>query len=273
MTPCHILTYHSQGVDEARFGLNQHTALAEDLRRIRALGRAVVPVAHVVEWLLGRRDFADLEGAVCLTFDDGSVLDFEDVDYPGYGRQRSFAGLLSDHFGEAIQRYSAPLAASFVIACPQARSAMDREILCGRDWMSDRWWAAGAASGVVSIENHSWDHGYWSRPDRSQAMARGHQSMDDFEECERQIAQAGRYIAERAGLTTPPRLFAHPNGEASDYLRHEYLPRNEARTGVVAAFSTEPAPVRPGCDRWHVPRFVCSRDWSTPDELAYLLEQ
>ncbi len=35
---------------------------------------------------------------------------------------------------------------------------MDREALFGLGWMSDDWWAEAVATGLLAVENHSWDH-------------------------------------------------------------------------------------------------------------------
>ncbi len=91
MNGCAILTYHSQNIDGHGTADNDHVALAADLEALHRAGARFVPLTWVVDWLDGDRPAADLEGAVALTFDDGSVFDVRDVDYPGWARSAVFS--------------------------------------------------------------------------------------------------------------------------------------------------------------------------------------
>ena len=67
-------------------------------------------------------------------------------------------------------------------------------------------------------------------------------------------------------------LFAYPYGEWSDFLAREYFPLEGSRHRVRAAFTTEPAPVSAGCDRWRIPRYVFGAHWRTPADFEKLLD-
>ena len=94
--------------------------------------------------------------------------------------------------------------------------------------------------------------------------------LDDVGECELQVDSAQERIERAAG--TRPRLFAYPYGEVPVLLADDYLPANQRRHGLRAAFTTEPAPVTAHCDRWRLPRYVCGRDWDTSQQLLTLLD-
>ena len=41
---------------------------------------------------------------------------------------------------------------------------MDRECLYGKDWMREDWWRPALESGLMALENHSWDHNHATLP-------------------------------------------------------------------------------------------------------------
>ena len=267
-----ILTYHSMQVDSNGYAGNDHHALAEDLRAIQSLGRRVVPLERAVAWHQGRLADAEVEGAIAITFDDGSWFDWYDLAHPSQGQQRSMYHILADFRAEAgADRQPGLHASCFVITSPAARRELDDKAMIGRGWWGDEWWGEAQASGLLGIECHSWDHNH---PLLDRVGQRGQRKgdfahIDSFDDCEIQLAKAAYYIAGKTGVR--PRFFAFPWGQASDYLVGEYLPRFQDRHGFMAAFSTEPKPLERSDNRWNLPRYVCGRDWSTPEDFAALL--
>lgn len=266
MSACPILTYHSQLLFGNDYGNNSHVGLAADLGVIAASGRRIVPLQALVDELLHGRSSLDLDRVVCITFDDGCDFDWLDIAHPAHGLQPGFGTLLRRHH-EAHPELPPPHATSFVLADPVARATISRADL-GHDWMNDHWWAEAEASGLMAIESHGLDHRHPSlAPDDPDY---GHfDAVADETACRAQIDHASALIETRSGRR--PRLFAYPYGQASDYLRHEYLPRFEARHGIQAAIATEPGHFHRDCDRWYIPRYVSLQDWHNPEELARLL--
>ncbi|MBY0276150.1 polysaccharide deacetylase family protein [Candidatus Binatia bacterium] len=265
-----ILTYHSAQVDGMDYGANDHQALATDLELIAEEGFRVVPLSWVVEWLRGERSSADLQDAVAITFDDGCSMDFWDMDHPRWGRQRSFCNILRDFRDAHASSQPHVHATTFVIASPATRRALGAN-LPGLEWISDDWWAEAARSGLMAVENHSWDHNHPLSPvvcQREQVKGR-FDNIDTFAECEAEVVPAGEYIAARAGVR--PTLFAYPWGQASDYFVNEYFPRNAARHGCRAAFTAHDGIVTSSVSLWAIPRLVFRANWSTCDELKGLL--
>ena len=266
---CPVLLYHSQNVAVNDYGANDHLALASDLSSIHRLGYRIIPLEQLVEWILGEREL-DVENCVCLTFDDGVDADVIDLDFPGFGLQRSFLNIMRDFVGTGrVTEPPGAHATSFVIASPQAREVMDRHSLFDRGWMSESWWESAASDPMLALGSHGWDH---EHPDLEHVGGQpaGHFfGIDDRQKADRQVLAAGEYIASRSGGHWP-RLFAYPYGHVSDYLAEEYFPRlGHHRTG--AAFTTDPDPVSRDSDRWRLGRFVCGRDWRTESEFESLL--
>lgn len=267
---CAILTYHSQILESADYGGNDHVRLAEDLRRLHRAARRIVPLQAVVDRLLDREEAGAADRAVCLTFDDGALLDFEDVEHPRLGRQRGFLNILRDFRDEHGAAAQPSLhATSFVIACPEARRRMDERSLFGLGWMDHHWWPAAVAEPLLSLESHGWDH-HHPDVDPDDPRRGRFDTIDDEDACRRQVVEASRTIAELSGGGRPT-LFAYPFGQASDYLRRDFLPERVHEHGLDAAVSTEPGFITGDSDRWWLPRFVAGRDWRTPEELERLL--
>ena len=119
---CPVLLYHSQNVAGNEYASNDHVALADDLRLINSLGLKIIPLAWLVDWLLGERDM-DIAHCVCLSFDDGVDADVRDLDFPGFGMQRGFLNIMRDFRNELGPGVQANLhGTSFVIASPEALS-------------------------------------------------------------------------------------------------------------------------------------------------------
>jgi len=264
-----ILCYHSCNAGDS-YATDDHFALASDLRTIYGLGFRVVPLDWIVEALLGKRD--PLEKCVGLTCDDGVDLDWIDADHPTFGRRRSFANIVRD-FSAETGSISPPIEmTSFVIASAAARKELEAACLGGLDWWNDTWWRSAEASGAWKIESHSFDHVH----PLASRVAQRHQRkgnfalVDTWEDCEMQVAAASDYIGRRSGRT--PTYFAYPYGQASAYLRGEYLPRRGPELGLEAAFSIEHAYVTLSSDRWFLPRYTHgAADTYSPADVERIL--
>ena len=165
-----VLTYHAANVAGDAYAGNDHVALAADLAILAREGWRVVPAAWVAEQRLGLAD-RDLRRCVALTADDGTVLDIDDVDWPGQGMQRGFLGALDD--AAAAHPEFDPHLTSFVIADPDARARMDAGCLPGDGWMGEDWWPRAIASGRIEIGCHSWDHNHPVLAPADDGMPRG----------------------------------------------------------------------------------------------------
>ena len=264
-----VLTYHSINIHGNDYAGNDHVALAADLRLLHRLGRRIVPLATVVDVLLGAAPAAAVENAVALSFDDGSWFDWHDLEHPSWGPQRGFAGILRDF---AAETGAAVHATSFVIVSPEARAILDRTCMVGRGWWGDEWWPTAQREGLIAIESHSWDHNHDTLPATVQhAQRKGtFRTIDCWADADAELRQAADWLDARLA---PHRasLFAYPYGETSDYLVREYLPRHAHEHRLRAAFGTAPAPVEATADRWHLPRYVCGAHWNDPAGLERLL--
>ncbi|MBE9547944.1 MAG: polysaccharide deacetylase family protein [Proteobacteria bacterium] len=270
---CPVLTYHSPNIFANEYGKNDHISLAEDLVHIYAMGKRVIPLTTLVDWLMGDLGDAAIENGVCITFDDGCLLEIEDLEFPPHGVQVSFLNILrafqKQHPDSAGKNF---VVTSFVIASEFDRRQIDRKSLFGLGWMEDDWWAAVQAEGLIDIQSHGWDHKQAMTsddPDKPVPFAR-FESVDDYAQCEQQVLLANQKIAAVLQVKTPE-FFAYPFGSASNYIREEYLPENRSTTGIRAAFSTEPEHVVRSSDRWNLPRYVCGRDWQAPEQFTALL--
>lgn len=262
-----VLTYHSNNVLGHDYAQNDHVALASDLATLAALRIPVVPLQRVVDALDAPRTLP--ERCVALSCDDGSCFDWHDLEHPTLGVQRSFANVLGD---AAAARPGVPVhMTSFVIVSPQARAELDRTCLIGRGWWGEEWWQAALDTGRMAIESHSWDHQHDTLAATATGLPGGtFRNVDTQAAADIEILQASAYL-DAALASRRTRLFAYPYGHVSDYLVHDYLPRQRARHGLEAAFGTEPEPVLGTSPRWHLGRYVCGQHWNSPDALAALL--
>lgn len=264
-----VLTYHSNNISGNDYASNDHVALAEDLRLIHRKGLRIVPLARVVEVLLGEIPESEVADAVAVSFDDGSWFDWHDLEHPSCGPQRGFAGILRDFVAET----AAPAhATSFLIVSPEARSTLDRTCLAGRGWWGDDWWGAAQREGLFAIESHSWDHNHHTLPvtaQRDQRKGTFH-AIDSYADADAEIRQSVDWLD---AFLAPHRasLFAYPYGESNDYLVREYLPRFTHEHRLRAAFDTEPGPVHAASERWRLPRYVCGQHWASPEDLVRVL--
>lgn len=254
-----VFAYHSQNISGNDYASNDRWSLASDIEAIRASGMRVVSLADFVAWITGElpEDFA--RHAVVLTSDDAPIFDYEDVEYRDFGLQSSTRSILES---------SGAHITLFAIASEQARLEIGNDALGDGSFMTDRWWAQAEQSSWASMENHGWDH---CHPAVSQPVggAGTFMGVNDYGLCEKQICLA----ADRIGGVTGrrPQLFCYPYGESSDYLKQEYFPRHVNEHGMRAAVTTDPEYSTRGTNRWDIPRFVCGRDWNSPEAFQSLL--
>jgi Polysaccharide deacetylase len=266
-----VLTYHAVNIAGNDYATNDHAAFAADLSLIDEMGLRVIPLSWVVDQVLGTAH-RDLSNAVALTCDDGTDLDFFDIDFPPHGLQRSFYNCILDRLDNPQNTQPNLHLTCFVIASPEAREHLDRECIVGRDWMSERWWLPAAQSGRIAIENHSFDHNHASIPlPGIDGMQRGSFfPVDSRERADAEIAVAARYIDQ---IIAPAKttLFCYPYGNVNDYLRLDYFPHFHNVHGVRAAFGDGAEPIHRQSDRWNLPRYICGHHWKSQDELRKIL--
>lgn len=263
-----ILAWHSTNVLANTYAHNDQIAFASDLETVHRCGARVWPLADALAALAKGSIPPNI---VVLTADDGSTLDFLPFDHPTCGPQPGMYRILrdfADRFGDEGHRAHL---SSFAIASPDARAELDRKDYLGLDLWHDRWWKEATASGVISVESHTWDHNHPS-VDRTcqRENRRGDFTLIDTEgECRCELDRASDYIERVAGRR--PRFLAYPYGRASDYVIRQYLPRYGPALGLEAALGCTPEPVTPDSDRWNLPRYMCNHDWKSPEALEAIL--
>jgi len=264
-----ILTYHSQNVFGNGPARNDHHALSADLEALHEAGHRFVPLSFLMKYLAGAPEKDEEGPLVCLTFDDGCDFDVRKLEFPPHGMQQSFLAIMETFVKRHGKQAQPQLhATQFVIANARARQTIDQHSLFGRHQISDDWWKDSTAHPLLDLGNHSWDHNH---PDLDGgAYPRGDfTGVDTLERCQQQITEAGRLIARLGGYW--PQFFAYPFGESSDYLRQEFFPHHHAEHHCQAALGTTAGSVTENSNRWDLPRFVCGRDWSDPDELLAMI--
>jgi peptidoglycan/xylan/chitin deacetylase (PgdA/CDA1 family) len=266
-----ILTYHSMKIHGTDYGNNDLVGLASDLETVRARGLRIVALAELVwKW---RHSPHELEGGklVAFTCDDGGDFDFHDLPHPTAGRQRSVLNILRDF--ATRHRDAKPHITSFVIASPEARVELDKTCMIGRGWWNDAWWRDAAASGLMDIANHSWDHNHEALPERfSHGVERGtFKSIATRGLADTEIRVANEFLRERVP-NAGNALFAFPYGQFNDYLVDDYFPAFGEAMGIEAAFSDAPEYLSAESNRWKIPRFVFGRDWNSPEALERILD-
>ena len=266
-----VLTYPGVNVAGNDTATNDHVALAADLEAIDRLGWRIVPLPGLVDRWFVRGERGAEPRTLAISFDDGTDFDWRDLDHPVHGRQRAMYGVLAD-FARTRGGPAAAHATSFVVVSREAREHIDRVGLAARGWWSDDWWREAIEGGGAAIASHSWDHNHdLAAHLMGRARATGtFRSIDTHALAEEEIAHATAHLR-RVAPNPGDRLFAYPYGESNDYLVRDYFPHNHVRIGVDAAFGDGARPMSGGDDRWNLPRFVCGRDWSSPDGLEALL--
>lgn len=265
----YILTFHSQNVPGyPHSDIDDHVALDRALELVAELRMPVLRLVEVARQL--RRGGLGLPPKyVCLTFDDGTDYDWEPVRGPTGQVHEPFVAILQRHSKRwaGVVWKRKVVATSFVVASPEARLDIMRPLLpvC----MSEGWWKPAQRSGFIDIGVHGWDHVHpsvvamQSQPQLVERFDR----VASLEQAQVQVERAGSYIAERAG-TESAQLFAYPYGQVSEFLAASYLPGQDR---IIAAFTTEGTPIKPGMDIWRLPRMVCGWHWRSVPELRALL--
>jgi hypothetical protein len=267
-----VLTYHSLNVLENCYSSNDHLAFESDLKTIEALGLKIISLHKLLDWHEGIVSYNEVRGGVAITLDDGSWLDYYNILHPTCGTQISMFNLLDEH----RQKLQVPNRAfvhvsSFVISSPKARKELETKILLGNNWWGDDWWAKATKSGLMNIECHSWDHLHdlLEEVQQEKNLKGDFREVKTFNDCVQQVNAAADYIEKAAGIR--PSFFAYPWGQASEYLVEEFMPNNRQNHRLRAAFSIEPKHVTKRENRWFLPRYVCGRDWKSPEQLEEIL--
>lgn len=251
---------------------NDLVAFSRDLHVITECGFQIQPLHTVVNIWSESPDLLGDSPIVALTCDDGSDFDAIDLPHPTWGVQRSVLGILTDH--RERHRGSQPHlhVTSFVIVSPCARAELDRTCMVGKGWWNEGWWASAIDSALMGIGNHSWDHNHETlgRPCDGLVPSGTFTSVDSYQAAEFEIRQADEYLRARAPNPAAA-LFAYPYGETNPFLFGDYLP--SYRPALGAAFTTEPGYLTRKSERWRMPRFMCGRDWTTPEGLREILRR
>jgi hypothetical protein len=264
-----VLCYHAHIISSNDYAGNAHIALAEDLQLIQALGKRIVPLHWIVDWLEGKRDGAELVNAVGISFDDGTLLDFQPVRHPQHGQLPGLLPIMQQFARRHVMQQPSVHASCFVIASPLARAQADQKLLYGLDWLGSSWWPEASAGGMMSIENHSWDH---NMAVASEAMASPRDSfggVNTAAHANRQILDSSTLIEDITGIR--PSLFAYPYGDVNEYLARDYLPEAAAKSGLRAAFTTVGKHIDRRADCWQLPRYVHGLHWKQIAGLKSLL--
>lgn len=236
-----------------------------------AEGYVFVSALKLVTALREQRTHELPDRCAVLTLDDGPLFDFESVDYPPYGQQRSMLEIIkSVHKSKFGLKLGVPpvVGTSFVIASDATRKRI-ATAMGDEHWLTDRWWWSAQRSGYLDIGSHSWNHVHpfssyaKSRPEMVETFWR----VETEEEAELQVIEGSRSVRVRT-MHDAARLFAYPYGQYSGYLIAEFLPKQNE---VWGAFTTQPEYVHPGTSLWTIPRFVCNDHWRSPSELLSIL--
>ena len=258
-----ILAYHAANILGNDYNTNDHIALIEDIKLFQEMGVVVISASTIVAWIKGKRYLDENKNYVAITFDDGNQLDFTDSKYFEYGLQKSFYTILCQ---SKIKLH----ATSFVIASPQARKILEKTCLGGQKLLGEKWWQEAENTGIISIENHSWDHVHPSLENVCQKdnLKGDFSKIDCYKDADFQIEKASNYI-ENSMQNKSISLFAYPFGHYNQYLSEEYFPNCQSQ--IKAAFTCDPEPVTRNTNVWKIPRYVCGADWKSVEELKKII--
>ena len=261
-----VLTYHATNISGNDYSTNDHIALEHDLKLFHREKIKIISSHDLIDWLNGKLTLNPLDNHIVLTFDDGSELDYRDWDHPQYGFQKSFLSLLKEHKSVSTGFVQAT---SFVIASAEVRQILEQTCLGGYQLWRDFWWDSSDIEGLISIENHSWDHVH---PTLDQVCQKDN-IKEDFTKIESltdarcQIEQANHSINKILQNNTAS-LFAYPYGHYNSYLTEHYFPQ---QTDIKAAFTCDAQPVTQSTNIWKIPRYVCGADWLSTNELKKII--
>jgi len=265
-----VLCYHAHIISSNDYAGNAHIALAEDLQLIHACGKRIVPLSWIVDWLEGKRDDADMVNAVGISLDDGTLLDFQPVRHPQHGQLPGLLPIMQQFARHHVEQQPSVHASCFVIASPLARAQADQKLLYGLGWLGSSWWPEAAAGGMMSIENHSWDHNMAVASEACASPRDSFLGVQGLAAARHQIMQSSELIEEMTG--TRPQLFAYPYGDVNEYLVSDYLPKHGASAGLRAAFTTAGEHIHADSDCWKLPRYVHGLHWRQSTKLRDLLD-
>jgi hypothetical protein len=281
-----ILAYHAgevEGTDCYSYSGVAMIALQQDLETMYNNGFTIVPLRWMTDWAIGFRDSSTMPSKpVALTFDDGYDLDYKDNSHPTCPNLLSARTILANAETAHPTLFAArPLATSFVIASPRARSP---DTLW---YLHDDWWAAAESEGLLDIQNHSADHdstsittelfdndpAFGGIPLAIGGVVDGQWNgkgdfcrigMDGVTSAYREIVLAGNYIASKTGMQ--PIFFANPNGGLSSGLKTYWL-NYPTQHGIYAAFATLGKYVQRGASsRYDIPRMLKGTSSAIPGD-------
>lgn len=230
-----ILTYRLPQYGDPDDEKTFHSSLRSDLETIARLGKTIVSLERIADALQSDR-LHELENRVALSFDAGITA--------ATGRQVEGILEILKGFGREHHVHTTLFVSGSGadFAPPAVQSA----------------WLKAERSGLVRIENGGW-------------IADGRPPADPHE-ASREISRASVRINAIMGHGGC-RLYAYPEGRCNDLMANDFLPRFISQHHLKAAFSTEPATVARGDNRWRLPRFRWGRDWRTTDDLESLLKE
>lgn len=258
-----VLTYHSTNISGNDYQNNDLVAFQKDIQLIKSLGVEIISAIQLVDWLGDKLTLDKSKNYVVLTFDDGCELDYFDWEHPTYGWQKSF-------FSSIKQFKNNIHATSFVIASNASRKILEKTCTAGYKIWGDQWWQEAEDSGLMSIENHSWDHLHHTLDNVCQMdnLKGDFTKIQSFEDANNQIAKASKYIDSRI-INKQSTLFAYPYGHYNDYLTELYFPKEQ--NTIQAAFTCEKGNVLKTTNIWKIPRHVCGLHWKKTEELKSIL--
>ncbi len=269
-----VLTWHGYNVFGNDYKNNDLVAFAEDLRTIDGAGFAVVPLIEVARWVRGERaDFSQYGRPVlALSCDDGTDYDWKNLVHPVHGAQHGFADSMRAFQAANPGQQPSLTLTSFVIASPSARVQIDRGAMDGQGALNDDWWCAANESRLITVESHGWDHNHPTVSPVAQREQRAGDFfvIDTFVECDTHVRAASQFIESKSGRRPP--LFAYPWTQASEYMRHDYMPKHAETNGVIAAFGGQSDYINRQSDHWYLPRFVFGPDWKSKSQLQAILQ-
>ena len=258
-----VLTYHSTNISGNDYHNNDHIALSSDLNTISQLNITILSAHDLVKWIKGNLELDHSKKYTVLTFDDGVMLDFIDWKHPLHGFQESFVNIMKLH-------ETTIHATAFVIASPDERKILEFTCMAGHFIWGDEWWQDAEDSGLISIENHSWDHLHETLDKVAQKdnLKGDFKNITTIEDAHKQIHKASEYI-NKTLKNKNTKLFAYPCGYYNDYLIKEYFPKQQDE--IIAAFCTDPLPVNQQTNVWKIPRYTCGLNWNSKEQLKSIL--
>ncbi len=259
-----VLAYHAGNITGNSYECNDRVAFASDLYTLHHHGYKIIPLQWIADWVNGVKDLSQYgDKLIGLSCDDGLDHDYLNGSYLNFGPQQSLFNILKS-FIEDVGATNQPHAhlTSFVIACPDARRAIDEQSLQGAQLLNHSWWREANEHQIFSVENHSWDHRH---PNIYPEASANFLAVQDFATAHQQIIDAKKFIENTINKSTS--LFCYPWGHYNDYLIDDFMPNTAAPNGITAAFTCESKHTKKGTNPWLMPRYVCGFNWKSPAQL------